>query len=143
MNISDSYGLWPLVIINSLIIIIFAFSFTRPKTTLDWRGFGAFSAFIVALFIEMYGFPVTIYFLSGWLQTLVPKTDLFAHDNGHLWYSLLGMNGDPHANPLHLLANGLVLAGFIVIYRAWRVLHAAQRDGQLATEGPYARVRHP
>ena len=56
---ASAYGLWPLVIVNSAIFIFFAFSFIKPKTKLDWRSLGAFSAFIVALFVEMYGFPVT------------------------------------------------------------------------------------
>ncbi len=53
MSEIPAYGLWWLVIINSLVFIIFAFSFTKPGTASDWRSFGAFSAFVVALFTEM------------------------------------------------------------------------------------------
>ena len=138
-----AYGLWSLVIINSAIFIFFAFSFVKPKTMLDWRSLGAFSAFIVAMFAEMYGFPLTIYLFSGWLQSKYPETDIFAHGSGHMWQTIFGFTGDPHTNPIHLVANLLILAGFYITYRAWRVLHAAQKEGTLATTGPYALVRHP
>jgi methanethiol S-methyltransferase len=52
-NESSAYGLWGLLLIESAFFIVFAFSFTRPKTSRDWRSFGAFSAFIVALFAEI------------------------------------------------------------------------------------------
>jgi protein-S-isoprenylcysteine O-methyltransferase Ste14 len=140
---TPAYGLWALVVFESLAFILFAFSFTRPKTKLDWRSLGAFSAFIVAMFAEMYGFPFTIYLLSGWLASKFPGVDIQSHDSGHLWYVLLGGHGNPHTSPIHLLANGLIALGFLLLAASWRVLLAAQREGRLATEGPYASVRHP
>lgn len=140
---TSAYGLWALVIINSAIFIIFAFSFFRPRTTRDWRTFGGFSAFVIALFVEMYGFPLTIYFLSGWLSGLLPDSQLFSHEGGHLWYTVLGFEGNPHWNPIHIVSNLLIIAGFILLSAAWKVLYAAQRSGHLATSGPYRYVRHP
>jgi protein-S-isoprenylcysteine O-methyltransferase Ste14 len=140
---TPAYGLWSLVVINSAVFIIFAFSFTRPRTARDWRSFGAFVAFLVALFTEMYGFPLTIYLLSGWLSSRYPGLDLFSHEAGHLWETLLGWRGDPHVNPVHLLSNVLIGGGFILLASAWRVLYEAQRTHRLATIGAYAYVRHP
>jgi protein-S-isoprenylcysteine O-methyltransferase Ste14 len=140
---APAYGLWSLVIINVAVFAIFAFSFTHPRTARDWRSFGAFTAFLVALFTEMYGVPLTIYLISGWLQQRHPGMDLLSHDSGHLWETLLGWQGDPHLNPLHLLSNVLIAGGFILLAAAWRVLYAAQQAHRLATSGPYAHVRHP
>ena len=140
---SSAYGLWSLVVINSLVFIIFAFSFAKPQSKRDWRSFGAFSAFIVALFTEMYGFPLTIYLLSGWITSRVPGIDPFSHDAGHLLETLIGWRGNPHFGPFHLLSNALIAAGFFVLAAAWRVLYQAQRRHALAMTGPYARIRHP
>ena len=140
---APAYGLWGLVILNSAVFVIFAFTFFKPQTKRDWRSFGSFSAFIVALFVEMYGFPLTTYFLSGWLQTTFPQLDVLSHDAGHLWYALLGFEGDPHANPIHLASNVLIVIGFLVLATSWKVLWAAEREARLATTGPYAHVRHP
>lgn len=143
-NTSDTgYGLWPLVFINAAVFIIFALSFTHPRTKRDWRSFGAFSAFLVALFTEMYGFPLTIYLLSGWLANRYPGLALFAHNNGHLLNTLLGLKGDPHFSALHLFSEALIAGGFILIGAAWKILFQAQRTHQIATTGPYAILRHP
>lgn len=143
MDEGSAYGLWSLVIINSLVFILFAFSFTRPRTTRDWRSLGAFSAFIVALFAEMYGFPLTIYLLSGWLARQYPAVDLFSHETGHLWHTLLGMKGHAHVDPLHIFSEVLIFGGFFLLAASWEVLYRAQRTQTLATTGPYAWIRHP
>jgi protein-S-isoprenylcysteine O-methyltransferase Ste14 len=125
------------------VFIIFAFSFTKPHTARDWRSFGAFSAFIVALFAEMYGFPLTIYFLSRWLSANFPGIDWLSHDAGHLLEEMFGWKTNPHFGPFHIVSNILIVGGFVLLAASWKVLYAAQRNHQLAIAGPYARVRHP
>lgn len=146
MNASHAgsvYGLWGLVVINSAVFIVFALSFAKPSTRRDWRSFGAFSAFIVALFAEMYGFPLTIYLLSGWLGRHYPAIDWMSHDAGHLPEMLLGWRAFPHLGPFHLASSALLFGGFWLLSKSWSVLYDAQRTGKLAVSGPYARVRHP
>ena len=138
-----AYGLWSLVILNSAIFLMFAFSFFKPQTARDWRTFGAFAAFIVALFVEMYGFPLTLYTMAGWLQTNYPGLDLLSHNSGHLWSTLLGEKGDAHFGMLHIASYVFLGGGFYLLSSAWTVLYHAQRHNSLATTGAYARIRHP
>jgi len=140
---APAYGLWTPVVFNSAIFLMFAFSFFKPQTSRDWRTFGAFAAFIVALFVEMYGFPLTIYLMSGWLQTRFPALDLLSHDTGHLWSTLLGEAGNPHFGVLHIASYVFLGLGFYLLSSAWNVLYQAQRQEKLAVTGPYARIRHP
>ncbi|WP_037375320.1 methyltransferase family protein [Sedimenticola selenatireducens] len=140
---APAYGLWILVIVNSAIFILFAFSFFKPQTERDWRSFGAFSAFLVALFTEMYGYPLTIYFLSGWLQSRYPEVDWLTHDAGHILEMLFGSKANPHFGPFHVLSMVFIGGGFWLLAVAWRVLYAAQKTNRLAVSGPYAWIRHP
>lgn len=139
---SSDYGLWSLVILNSLVFIIFAFSFTKPKTVRDWRSLGAFSAFIVALFTEMYGFPLTIYLLLPWLSTHFPGVNFLTHDAGHLLEMMFGWKVNPHFGPFHMLSYLFIFGGFTMLSSAWGVLYEAQRRHRLATTGLYTRIRH-
>src|SRR3990172_117983 len=134
---SQAYGLWALVIINSAVFILFAYSFFKPHTPRDWRSFSAFSAFLIALFTEMYGFPLTIYFLSGWLQSRFPNIDWFSHDAGHLLEMLFGWKTNPHFGPFHILSFAFLGGGFWLLASAWRLLYSAHRTHTLSTTGPY------
>lgn len=133
------YGLWALVAIDSLIFIGFAASCFHPRSRRDWKAFGGFSAFVVALFTEMYGVPLTIFLLSG---ALGDKVGL-SHNSGHLLNDLVGWRGNPHLSPFHLASYILIIGGLWLIESAWIRLHRSARADRLATDGPYAHIRHP
>src|SRR6266566_1614181 len=111
----SAYGLWPLVVVNTVLF---------------------------ALFTEMYGAPLTVYLLGSWLGSRFPALRA-THAGGHLWNDLIGWKYDPHLSPFHLASYVLIGAGFWLIAAAWRVLHEAAQAGRLASTGPYGHVRHP
>lgn len=101
MSGDQAYGRWPLVLLTTGLFVLFAASFFHPRSRRDWRAMGAFSAFLVALFTEMYGVPLTVYLLAGWLGDRIPGLKA-THAGGHLWNDLIGWTGDPHLSPFHL-----------------------------------------
>ena len=138
-----AYGMWPAVAFNVVLFLFFALTFVRPKGAIEWRNMGVFIAFIVALFTEMYGIPLTIYFLTQWLGNAYPALDPFTHAHGHLWLVWLGLADSSWAmTVLHLVSNGIVILGFYLLYKGWSLIHAS--DGKtLVTHGIYSRMRHP
>ena len=137
------YGLWALAAINAAFFIFFAWSFYKPTNARDWRSLGLFSAFVVALFAEMYGFPLTLFLLSGWLSSTFPQVNWLTHDAGHVFEMMFGWRGNPHFGPFHIASFVFIGGGFWLLSAAWPVLYRAQREGRVAREGPYARIRHP
>lgn len=140
---SYAYGMWTVVIFNVILFLFFVLSFIKPKTNIEWRSMGAFAAFIVALFTEMYGFPLTIYFLSSWMGKSYPVLNPFSHSHGHLWLVLLGLGDSRIAMTLlHIITNVMIFYGLYVMQNAWMLIHAA-KGKHLVTDGVYAYVRHP
>ena len=140
MNGSYDYGMWVVAAFNIGLFLFFAFSFLVPKGGVEWRNFGLVSAFFVALFTEMYGFPLTIYLLTGWLGNAYPVLQPFSHKFGHLWVVVFG--GSDLAWML-VMGTSLVilLIGYLLLSKGWRQVHGAH--GELVTEGVYAYARHP
>ncbi len=140
MTESYAYGMWPLVMINAGIFIFFVLSFLKPKRRWEWRSMGAFTAFVVALFTEMYGFPLTIYILTSILGSRYPATNPFSHLSGNLLAVFFG--GSQYVSGFFMFFGGAVMfIGLIIMGRAWKQIHKA--NGELVTSGIYDRVRHP
>lgn len=135
-----AYGMWIAVFIHVGIFVWFIYSFAKPNSKIDWRSMGLFTSFIVALFVEMYGFPLTIYLLSSWLGSKYPVANPFSHENGHLWGVFFGGHSG-HFSWAHLLSNVLIFGGIMVIAAGWKLVHNAK--GAAVTSGVYAYVKHP
>ncbi len=140
MTDSYAYGMWFLVLINAGILLFFVLSFLKPKKRWEWRSMGAFSAFVVALFTEMYGFPLSIYLLTSLLGNRYPATNPFTHINGNPLAAFLG--GSEYLSGFFMLLGGVaMIAGLVIMNRAWKQIHGA--SGDLVTSGLYGVVRHP
>lgn len=126
---------------NSAVVITFAASFIYPRSANDWRALGGFSIFVVALFAEMYGFPLTIYLLLLLVDGGQPGP--ISHDDGHLWWVLLGQSDNPDRGAPHLISLIVVVSGFALLASSWAALDTADSMRAPATTGPYAHIRHP
>lgn len=131
-------GHWELAIIMIVVVSWFLYRYIAPKSLKEWRNAGLVQAFVIALYAEMYGFPLTIYILTSFLGMDIQ----WLHMRGHLWATLLGL-GDTGAIIEMIIGFAFVLSGLIMIFRGWYLIYAAQRKDELVTRGIYQYMRHP
>lgn len=129
-------GVWILALILIVVASWILYKYLAPKTWREWAGVGVVQAFIIALYAEMYGFPLTIYLLArfGGLD----RTEL----NANLWSSLLGM-GETGMLISMVLGYALLFLGIGLFFQGWRQVYKAREEKKLVTDGLYALVRHP
>ncbi|CAM5377156.1 MAG: isoprenylcysteine carboxylmethyltransferase family protein [Burkholderiaceae bacterium] len=132
------YGQWGWAVVMVLIASWVLYRFIAPKTWQEWTGAGLVQAFIIALYAEMYGFPLTIYLLTGFLGVDIPLTPYA----GHLWATWLGY-GLAGATVEMLLAEVFIVPGILLLVRGWIQVYGASRQQHLATNALYGVVRHP
>ncbi|MCB2229905.1 isoprenylcysteine carboxylmethyltransferase family protein [bacterium] len=131
-------GQWFLAVLMIVLVSWFVFRYLIPQSWKEWRAAGILQAFIIALYAEMYGFPLTIYVLTAYFGVDIP----WLHLRGHLWSSLLGL-GDIGAMAEMVLGYAIIFAGIGLLAAGWRQVYKAQKQDKLVTDGLYRYVRHP
>ena len=138
MERATGIGFWQLTILMIVIASWLLYRYVAPRGWREWSRAGLVEAFIIALYAEMYGFPLTIYVLSGFLGVKIP----WLHESGHLWATLFGW-GDLGAMVEMLIGYAILFFGLSLLIEGWREVYRASREGRLATERLYGVVRHP
>jgi protein-S-isoprenylcysteine O-methyltransferase Ste14 len=124
------YGNWDLTAIN--IVLFASFLLLLPlRRKVKRLPSGVYMAFIVAMFAEMYGFPLTIFTLTWLFGYQNPLTHEASHLLPFVGHNTIG----------HITTEVMIIAGVLLIVAGWQKIHNAQ--GKLVTNGIYSIVRHP
>jgi len=129
-------GFWGMAIIMIVIVSWLFYRYFAPRGWREWAGAGVVQAFIIALYAEMYGFPLTIYLLVRFFGLDG------AYVNANLWSTLFDLGDTPMLISM-LLGYALSFVGIGLFIQGWRELYRAHRQGRLAIDGLYGLVRHP
>jgi protein-S-isoprenylcysteine O-methyltransferase Ste14 len=129
-------GAWGLAIIFIVVVSWFFYRYFAPDSWREWVGAGVVQAFIIALYAEMYGFPLTIYLLVRFfgLDREYVSTNL--------WSTLIGF-GETGMFVSMLLGYAVAFVGIGLFAQGWRQVYRARQDNRLVTDGLYGYVRHP
>ena len=138
----DWYGNWRDMLIVSGVFLAFVLGFVWPRGGMQWRNAGLYSAFLISLFVEMFGIPLTLFVIA-------PLFELRAFDFGlnesHLWAYLLDRAGlVPIAWGVYLVMTvsmALIAVGLALVAVGWAQVFGARYE--LRTSGIYRFVRHP
>ncbi len=129
-------GAWGIAVIMVVIASWIVYHYLAPKSWREWASAGLVQAFLIALYAEMYGFPLTIYLLARFFG--LDRPDLSAS----LWSTLLGV-GELGMMISMVLGYALLFVGLGLFAQGWRELYRARRDNRLADDKLYGLVRHP
>ncbi|MGE0823495.1 MAG: isoprenylcysteine carboxylmethyltransferase family protein [Candidatus Binatia bacterium] len=133
-----AYGNWGIVITMVVLSLFFIVRFIPLHTKMGKRSGGALIAFVVALFAEMYGFPLTIYLFAHFLGVRIPLDHISGHLLGDL-ITWLGLGNGWFI--VMLVSNVLLILGIWLISAGWQLVYDA--EGRLVTHGVYQYMRHP
>jgi protein-S-isoprenylcysteine O-methyltransferase Ste14 len=126
---------WDLVAINVVGFLFFLVPLTYRRKA-DWKSMGVYAAFIVSLFVEMYGVPLTIYLSSAALvQPQRAPPDYIVE------FSLLGQSFG--MDLWTLIGAVITVVGMVIVAVGWVTIYRATERDDLVTGGIYRYSRHP
>lgn len=116
-------GAWAIAILMVVVASWVFYRFLAPKSWHEWASAGLVQAFIIALYAEMYGFPLTIYLLVRYFG--LDQTHLSAN----LWSTLVGV-GETGMMVAMIVGYGLLFLGIGLFAQGWRELYRGQRSSR-------------